>query len=189
MTFIFTRKLFAADLYESCLSSSKLGIAVAGYLIYFSVLLKGVALLRMCVAMCDLVLLWLWTLEWHFPGMWGLVVWWRDSGVELVWNLMAHAQKPYFFFRRNGRVRLNRRGSQFSRLLAAEVCASALVMLDTPCSEVVWRVRATHSICEFPLHFSSLASPCAIRFKTSCTNYVSFMPLLYEYSLPNSTEL
>ena len=28
-------------------------------------------------------------------------------------------------------------GRQFSRLLAAEVCASALVMLDTPCSEVV----------------------------------------------------
>ena len=28
-------------------------------------------------------------------------------------------------------------GSQFSRLLAAEVCASALVMLDTPRCEVV----------------------------------------------------
>ena len=28
-------------------------------------------------------------------------------------------------------------GCQFSRLLAAEVCASAVVMLDTPCSEVV----------------------------------------------------
>jgi len=28
-------------------------------------------------------------------------------------------------------------GRQFSRLLTAEVCASALVMLDTPCSEVV----------------------------------------------------
>jgi len=27
-------------------------------------------------------------------------------------------------------------GRQFSRLLAAEVCASAVVMLDTPCSEV-----------------------------------------------------
>ena len=26
---------------------------------------------------------------------------------------------------------------QFIRLLAAEVCASAVVMLDTPCSEVV----------------------------------------------------
>jgi len=28
-------------------------------------------------------------------------------------------------------------GRQFSRLLAAEVCASAVVMLGTPCSEVV----------------------------------------------------
>ena len=28
-------------------------------------------------------------------------------------------------------------GGQFSRLLAVEVCASAVVMLDTPCSEVV----------------------------------------------------
>jgi hypothetical protein len=28
-------------------------------------------------------------------------------------------------------------GPQFRRLLAAEVCASAVVMLDTPCSEVV----------------------------------------------------
>ena len=51
---------------------------------------------------------------------------------------MAHAQKPDFVFRRNGRVHLNRRGRQFSRLLAAEVCASAVVMLDTPRSEVVW---------------------------------------------------
>jgi len=41
------------------------------------------------------------------------------------------------FFRRNGRVHLNRRGRQFNRLLATEVCASAVVMLDTPCSEVV----------------------------------------------------
>jgi len=35
---------------------------------------------------------------------------------------MAHAQKPDFVFRRNGRVHLNRWGRQFSRLLAAEVC-------------------------------------------------------------------
>jgi len=35
------------------------------------------------------------------------------------------------------KVPLNRRGRQFSLLLAAEVCASAVVMLDTPCSEVV----------------------------------------------------
>jgi len=51
---------------------------------------------------------------------------------------MAHAQKPDFVFRRNGRVHLNRWGLQFCRLLAAEVCASAVVMLDTPCSEGAW---------------------------------------------------
>jgi len=37
---------------------------------------------------------------------------------------MADAQKPDFVFRRNGRVHLNRRGRQFSRLLATELCAS-----------------------------------------------------------------
>jgi hypothetical protein len=82
---------------------------------------------------------------------------------------MAHAQKPDFVFRRNGRVHLNRRGLQFSRLLAAEVCPSAVVMLDTPCSEVVWRVLATHSIRQFPLHFPSRASPCAITFQLNST--------------------
>ena len=71
---------------------------------------------------------------------------------------MAHAQKPEFVFLRNGRVHLNRQGRQFSRLLAAEVCASAVVMLDTPCSEVVWRVLATYSIRRFPLHFPFRAS-------------------------------
>jgi hypothetical protein len=30
-----------------------------------------------------------------------------------------------------------KKGCQFNRLLAAEVCTSALVMLDMPCSEVV----------------------------------------------------
>ena len=33
-----------------------------------------------------------------------------------------------FFFRRNGRVHLNRQGRQFSRLLAAEVCASSFIV-------------------------------------------------------------
>jgi hypothetical protein len=92
--------------------------------------------------------------------------------IDCVWNVMAHAQKPDFVFRWNGRIHLNRRGRQFGRLLAAEVCASAVVMLDSPCSEVVWRVLATHSIRQFPLHFPSRASPCAIRFQldTSSTN-------------------
>jgi hypothetical protein len=31
------------------------------------------------------------------------------------------------------------------------------------------RVLATRSICQFPLHFPSRASPCAIKFRTSST--------------------
>ena len=88
-----------------------------------------------------------------------------SGSVQATWNVMAHRQKPELFFRRNGHVHLNRRGRQFSRLLAAEVCVSAVVMLDTPRSEVMWRVLTTHSIRQFPLHFLSRASPCAITFR------------------------
>ena len=91
--------------------------------------------------------------------------------VDCVWNVMAHAQEPDFVFRRNVRVHLNRRGRHFSRLLAAEVCASAVVMLYTPCSEVVWRVLATHSIRQFPLHLPSRALPCAITFQLDSTGH------------------
>jgi len=93
----------------------------------------------------------------------------RGVWVEASWNVMTHTQNPDFSVRRNGRVHLNRRGRQFSRLLEAEVCASAVVMLDTPCSEVVWRVLATYSIRQFPLHFPSRASPCAITFQLEST--------------------
>jgi len=86
---------------------------------------------------------------------------------------MAHAYKPDFIFRRNGRAHLNRRRRKFSRLWAAEVCASAVVMLDTPCSKVVRRVLATHNIRQFPLHFPSRASSCAITFQLeSATRYL-----------------
>ena len=96
--------------------------------------------------------------------------------VDCVWNVMAHAQKPDFVFRRNGRVHLNWQGSQFSRLLVAEVCASAVVMLDTHSFEVVWRVLATHSIRQFPLHFPSRASLCAITFQLDSTSPQSYFP-------------
>jgi hypothetical protein len=80
---------------------------------------------------------------------------------------MTHAQKPDFVFRakRTSPFKSARWGRQFSRLLAAEVCASAVVMLDTPCSEIVWRVLATHSIRQFPLHFPCRTSPCANTFQ------------------------
>ena len=86
--------------------------------------------------------------------------------------MTAHAQKPDLVFQGNGRVHLNRRWSQFSRLLAAEVCASAVVMvviLDTPCSEVEWKTTG------YPLHspaspsLPNRASPRAIRFQLSST--------------------
>jgi len=73
--------------------------------------------------------------------------------VEASWNVMSHVKKPDFVFWRKGRVHLNWQGHQFSRLLAAEVCTSAVIMMDTPCSEVVWRVLATHSILPVsPMH-------------------------------------
>jgi hypothetical protein len=63
-------------------------------------------------------------------------------------------------------------GAQFSRLLAAELCASTVVMLDTPGSEIVWRVLATQSICQFPLHFPFRASPCANTFQLDSTTVI-----------------
>jgi len=55
----------------------------------------------------------------------------QKNKLEASFNVMAHAQEPEFVFRRNGRTHLNRRGRQFIRLLAADVCASAVVMMDT----------------------------------------------------------
>ena len=77
----------------------------------------------------------------------------RHEGIDCILNVMAHAQKPHFVFRWNGRVHLNRRGRQFFRLLAAKVCTSAVVMLDTPCSEVVWEYWLPTPFASF--HFTS----------------------------------
>jgi len=91
--------------------------------------------------------------------------------VEASWNVMVHAQKTDFVFRAKRTSPFKSAGGrQFSRLLAAEVCASAVLMLDTPCSEVVWRVLATHCIRQFPLHFLSLRHR---------------VPSHYNWSLPN----
>ena len=90
--------------------------------------------------------------------------------VEASWNVMALAQKPDFVFHAKRTSPFKSAGGrQFSRLLAAEACASAVIMLDTPCSEVGWRVLANHSFRQFPLHFLSQASPCAITFQLEST--------------------
>ena len=80
--------------------------------------------------------------------------------VDCVWNVMAHAQKPDFVFRRNGRVHLNRQGRQSSRLLAAEVCASAFIV-GSNAGYTMFRggVKGTG----YPLHspiYPSLPLPC-----------------------------
>jgi hypothetical protein len=96
--------------------------------------------------------------------------------VDCVRNVMAHAQKPDFVFRQNGRVHLNRRGRQFSLLLAGEPYTSAYRVCTARaslCSVVMWRSLVTHSSLLFPLHFSSRASPCAITFQTQ-SNFKSF---------------
>jgi hypothetical protein len=110
--------------------------------------------------------------------------------VEAIWNVMVHAQKTDFFFRRNERVHLNRRGRQFSQLLAAEVCTSAVVMLHTLRSEEVWMVLATRSIRQFPLHFPSRASPCACTFQLESNkfiyiHYISFTQGVYNIKRMN----
>jgi hypothetical protein len=88
-----------------------------------------------------------------------------------VWNVMAHAQKQDFVFRRNGRDHLNRQGRQFSRLLAAEVCASTVVMLDTPSSEVV---KGTG----YPLH-SSISTSLPLLCVTVCHHVSTGLYLQY----------
>jgi hypothetical protein len=52
------------------------------------------------------------------------------------------------------------------------MCKSAVVMLDTIYSEVVWRVLATHFIRQFSLHFPSRVSLCAITFQLDSTSFV-----------------
>jgi hypothetical protein len=121
-------------------------------------------------------------------------MWWHMRRNQIsyycFWNVMAHAQKPDFILlllKCDGtfaetRFRLSAKRTspfnsavwrQFSRLPAGEVCASMVVMLDTPCSEVVWRVLVTHSIRQFHLHFLSRASPCAITFQLDSNKWLA----------------
>ena len=95
----------------------------------------------------------------------------RLQAVDCVWNMMAHAQKTDFVFVVKGRCPFQSvsLGRQFIWLLAAEVCTSAVVMLDTACSEVAWSVMATHRILHFSLLFPTHVSPCDITFQLEST--------------------
>ena len=90
---------------------------------------------------------------------------------------MAHAQKPDLVFQRHGRVHLYRWGCQFSRLLAAEVCASAVVMLDRPCPILC-------TTAGYPLH--SPFSPLLLHPCVSVCHHIPFL-LYYNRSPPTRT--
>ena len=86
---------------------------------------------------------------------------------------MALVQKPDFIFRRNGRVHLNRPGggaSVQSTAGTAEVCGiSGSNAGYTVFQGSVKGILATHCIRQFPLHYPSRASPCAITFQLNFT--------------------
>jgi len=66
-------------------------------------------------------------------------------------------------------------------IVTCKACVSCTVWRYTPCSEVVWRVLATHSIRQFPLHFPSRASPNAIIIQNQSTSV--YMILMMKESL------
>jgi len=82
---------------------------------------------------------------------------------------MAHAQKPDFVFRRNERVHLNRREASVQSTTGSR----GVRISGSNAGYTMFRgsvtVLATHSIRQFPLHFPSRASPCAIRFQMHST--------------------
>jgi hypothetical protein len=87
-----------------------------------------------------------------------------NAEVVASWNVMTHAQKPDFVFRRNGRVHLNRRRRQFSRLLADELCASALTVGSNAGYTMF---RGSENGTGYPRHSpvsSSLPLPCVTVF-------------------------
>jgi hypothetical protein len=77
---------------------------------------------------------------------------------------MAHAQKPDFVFRQNGRVHLNRRGRQFSRLLAAELYISAFIV---GCKAGYTMFRGSVKGTGYPLH-SPVSSSLPLLCVTVC---------------------
>jgi len=117
--------------------------------------------------------------------------WQQDSLVEASWNVIAHAQKSDFFFRWNGRVHLNRRGRQFSRLLADEVCASAFIVGSNAGYTMFWgSVKGTG----YPLHSPvspSLPLPCVtVCHHISAEVYIHmpYSPKIYPWLVYTPTE-
>ena len=108
----------------------------------------------------------------------------QNNIVDCIWNVMAHAQKPDSVFHQNEQVHLNQRGRQFSRLLSAEVCASALVMLDTPRSKVMWEYWLPTPFTSFPFTSPPVRHRVPSCFKCSLHQiYLTLYWNIFSYSI------
>ena len=94
---------------------------------------------------------------------------------------MAHVLKLDFVFPWNGRVHLSRWGCKFSRLLAAEVCASAWVMLDISRSEVAWEYWLPTPFASFPFTSPPVRHRVPPGSERALTKYYSLACIVYEW--------
>jgi hypothetical protein len=104
------------------------------------------------------------------------------SFVDCIWNVMAHAQKPYFAFGRKGRVHLNWREASVQSTTSSQ----GVRISGNICSNAGYTMfRGSVKCTGYPFHFSPLslslpyrASPCAIKFQLDSSADQSVSPLL-----------
>jgi hypothetical protein len=97
----------------------------------------------------------------------------RVDLLDTSWNVMAHAQKTNFVFRRNGRVHLNRRGGG-AAAVQSTTGSRGVGISGNNAVYTMFRgsVKSSGypSTRQFPLHFPSRASPCTITFQLDSSN-------------------
>ena len=112
--------------------------------------------------------------------------------VEVSWNVMAHAQKPDFVFRRKGRVHLNRPGGGGGGGASVQSTTGSrgVRISGSNARYTVFRGRVKST--GYPLHspvsphFPSHTPPCVITFQLDSTYLVLLCILLVSYTLQDS---
>ena len=110
----------------------------------------------------------------HIPH----IHWWFriiDNTLVITLRLKCDCKRAETTFRFSAK-----RTSQFkSAVVSVQSTTGSRGVRISACSEVVWRVLATNFIRQFPLHFPSRASQCAITFQLEFTSlFMSSFPLL-----------
>jgi len=85
--------------------------------------------------------------------------------------MMAHALKPFFIFRRKRTSPFQSPGASVQSTAGGRGVRNSVSNAGHTTFQGSVRVVATQSIRQFPLHFPSRASPCAIRFQTHSNSY------------------